>query len=85
MTEVIRFCQSKKAVLMVEEGQPDYLEQNINTILRRHDVQARLHGKDVFFHGRGIYLPVDGGRTAEISAAAGSPAAITVPPLDKEQ
>ena len=47
-TEVVRFCQGKKAVLMVEEGQPDYLEQNINTILRRNDVQTRVHGKDVF-------------------------------------
>ena len=46
--EVVRFCRDKKAVLMVEEGQPDYLEQNINTILRRNDVQTRVHGKDVF-------------------------------------
>ena len=46
--EVVRFCRDKKAVLMVEEGQPDYLEQNVNTILRRNDVQARVHGKDVF-------------------------------------
>ena len=46
--EIIQFCQTKKAVLMVEEGQPDYLEQNINTILRRNDVQTRIHGKDVF-------------------------------------
>ena len=46
--EIIQFCQGKKAVLMVEEGQPDYIEQNLNTILRRNDVQTRIHGKDVF-------------------------------------
>ena len=46
--EVVRFCRGKQAVLLVEEGQPDYLEQNINTILRRNDVQTRVHGKDVF-------------------------------------
>jgi indolepyruvate ferredoxin oxidoreductase alpha subunit len=45
--ELIRFCAGKKAVLVVEEGHPDYLEQAINTILRRADIQTRIHGKDV--------------------------------------
>ncbi|HEV2727755.1 MAG TPA: thiamine pyrophosphate-dependent enzyme, partial [Solirubrobacterales bacterium] len=37
----------KRGVLMIEEGQPDYIEQNLNTILRRADLQTRVHGKDV--------------------------------------
>jgi indolepyruvate ferredoxin oxidoreductase alpha subunit len=45
--EVIRFCQGKKAVLMVEEGQPDYHEQHLNTILGRHGLPTTVHGKDV--------------------------------------
>jgi indolepyruvate ferredoxin oxidoreductase alpha subunit len=45
--EFIRFCTGKKAVLIVEEGQPDYIEQAVNTILRRADIQTRVHGKDV--------------------------------------
>ena len=45
--EFIRFCAGKKAILIVEEGQPDYIEQNVNTILRRADIQTRVHGKDV--------------------------------------
>jgi indolepyruvate ferredoxin oxidoreductase alpha subunit len=45
--EFVRFCAGKKAILIVEEGQPDYIEQAVNTILRRADVQTRLHGKDV--------------------------------------
>ncbi len=45
--EVITFCAEKKAVLIVEEGQPDYIEQAINGILRRHDVGTRMSGKDV--------------------------------------
>jgi len=45
--EIVRFCAGKRAVLMVEEGQPDFLEQNLHTILRRADVQTRVHGKDV--------------------------------------
>ena len=45
--EVVAFAAGKKAVLIVEEGQPEFIEQAVNTILRRADVQARIHGKDV--------------------------------------
>ena len=45
--EVIEFAKSKKAVLLVEEGQPDYIEQNIHAVLRRADVPTKLHGKDL--------------------------------------
>jgi indolepyruvate ferredoxin oxidoreductase, alpha subunit len=34
-------------VLVVEEGQPEYIEQEIATLLRRRDLQTRLHGKDL--------------------------------------
>jgi indolepyruvate ferredoxin oxidoreductase, alpha subunit len=44
--EFVRFCAGKKAILIVEEGQPDYIEQAVNTILRRADIQTRVHGKD---------------------------------------
>src|SRR5262249_24023767 len=30
-----RFCAGKKAILIVEEGQPEFIEQAVNTILRR--------------------------------------------------
>ena len=45
--EWVKFCAGKKAVLVVEEGQPEFIEQAAAQILRRHDVQARLLGKDV--------------------------------------
>ena len=45
--EVIEFAKSNKAVLLVEEGQPDYIEQNIHAVLRRADVPTKLHGKDL--------------------------------------
>jgi indolepyruvate ferredoxin oxidoreductase, alpha subunit len=43
--EIVAFCSTKQAVLIVEEGQPDYIEQAINTILRRRDVNTKLFGK----------------------------------------
>jgi indolepyruvate ferredoxin oxidoreductase, alpha subunit len=45
--EWVRFCAGKKAVLVVEEGQPEFIEQAAAQILRKNDVQARLIGKDV--------------------------------------
>ncbi|HQS00588.1 MULTISPECIES: indolepyruvate ferredoxin oxidoreductase subunit alpha [unclassified Polaromonas] len=45
--EFKRFCAGKRGILLVEEGQPDFIEQNVNTILRRADIQTRVHGKDV--------------------------------------
>src|SRR5262245_59472661 len=43
--EFVRFCAGKKAILIIEEGQPEFIEQAVNTILRRADVQTRVEGK----------------------------------------
>jgi len=45
--EITAFCAGKSAVLVLEEGQPEFIEQEIATILRRADVQTKLHGKDL--------------------------------------
>jgi indolepyruvate ferredoxin oxidoreductase alpha subunit len=60
--EIIDFCKCKSAVLVLEEGQPEFIEQEIATFLRRaaeqpglRDLQAvKLHGKDVM-HMAGEY------------------------------
>ena len=44
-SEVKGFCADKKAVFLIEEGQPEFIEHNINSILRRADVQTALVGK----------------------------------------
>jgi indolepyruvate ferredoxin oxidoreductase alpha subunit len=43
--EVREFCAGKRAVLVVEEGNPDYIEQAVNVELRRADMQTRVCGK----------------------------------------
>jgi len=45
--EVLAFCEGKRAVLMMEEGQPEFIEQTLHTILRRADVSTAVHGKDM--------------------------------------
>jgi indolepyruvate ferredoxin oxidoreductase alpha subunit len=58
--QVADFCAGKKSVLVVEEGQPEYIEQEIATHLRRRDIQTKLHGKDM--------LPMGGEYTVEAIA-----------------
>jgi indolepyruvate ferredoxin oxidoreductase alpha subunit len=56
--EITKFCAGKRAVLIIEEGQPDFLEQNLHTILRKAELSAKIHGKDV--------LPMAGEYTAAV-------------------
>jgi len=56
--EMAAFCAGKSAVLMVEEGAPDFLEQALNTLLRRRDLNTKVSGKDV--------LPMAGEYTAQV-------------------
>ncbi len=56
--QVTDFCVGKRAVLVVEEGQPEYIEQEIATALRRRDIQTPLHGKD--------FLPMAGEYSVEV-------------------
>ncbi len=43
--EITAFCAGKRAVLVVEEGFPDYIEQAVNVELRRADLNTRVLGK----------------------------------------
>ena len=43
--EIREFCAGKRSVLVVEEGNPDYIEQAVNVELRRADIQTRVLGK----------------------------------------
>lgn len=49
--QVAEFALGKRAVFVVEEGQPEYIEQEIATFLRRRDINTPLHGKDLLPSG----------------------------------
>ena len=46
--EFLAFCQGKDHVLVVEEGQPEFIETQLGSFLYRDGSQVRLHGKDIF-------------------------------------
>ena len=57
--EVTAFCEGKRGVLIVEEGQPAYIEDAVQAMLRRAgNTSTALHGKDV--------LPLAGEYTGEV-------------------
>jgi indolepyruvate ferredoxin oxidoreductase alpha subunit len=57
--EIAHFCGSKTSVLIVEEGQPAYIEDAVLAALRRQDINAvKIRGKDV--------LPLAGEYTGEV-------------------
>lgn len=60
--QIKQFCAVRRAVLIVEEGQPEFIEQDIATTLRRADIGTRLHGKDL--------LPMAGECNAEVVLTA---------------
>ena len=58
--EMVAFCLGKKAVLMIEEGAPEYIEQTLHTLLNRRDIQTKVSGKDL--------LPLGGEYSATVLA-----------------
>jgi indolepyruvate ferredoxin oxidoreductase alpha subunit len=56
--EWVRFCAGKRAVLVVEEGQPEFIEQAASQVLRKQDVQTPLLGKGM--------LPMHGEYTVDV-------------------
>jgi indolepyruvate ferredoxin oxidoreductase alpha subunit len=56
--ELVTFCASKDAVLVVEEGQPNYIEQALGAMLYKARGSVRLEGKG--------FLPVAGEYTGDV-------------------
>ena len=57
-SEFLAFCEGKEAVLVVEEGQPEFIEQQLGSYLYRAGSQVKLYGKGV--------LPMAGEYTGQV-------------------
>lgn len=66
-SQILDFCEDKEAVLIVEEGQPNYIEQQIGHMLYKAGKRVTLEGKgmlpmggeytgQVMLHGLGEFL-----------------------------
>ncbi len=59
--EIVEFCEGKSNVLLVEEGQPNYIEQHVQTALRQAGSTTNLMGKGA--------LPAAGEYTSQVLRA----------------
>jgi indolepyruvate ferredoxin oxidoreductase alpha subunit len=46
--EFLTFCEGKDDILIVEEGQPEFIETQLGSFLYRAGASAKLHGKGLF-------------------------------------
>jgi indolepyruvate ferredoxin oxidoreductase, alpha subunit len=58
--QILDFCNQQQSVLLIEEGQPEYIEHEIATQLRRQESPCKLHGKDI--------VPMAGEMSVEVLA-----------------
>jgi len=56
--EVISYAKNFKALLVIEEGQPQYIEQELGLLFHKEEIEVNLAGKDV--------LPMAGEYTSEV-------------------
>ena len=57
-SEFLNFAKDKKGLLVIEEGQPEFIEQGLSTFLLRAKLTTALHGKDM--------LPMAGEYTGQV-------------------
>ncbi len=56
--EFLEFCEGKEALMVVEEGQPEFIEQGLSAMLYRSGVRVKLFGKGL--------LPMAGEYTGQV-------------------
>jgi indolepyruvate ferredoxin oxidoreductase alpha subunit len=68
--EIQQFCAGKRAVLVVEEGQPNFIEEAVLAALRRGDINStRIYGKEVQPGVETGVFPLAGEYTGEVVLA----------------
>ncbi len=87
-SEFLGWAQGKDHILVVEEGQPEFIETQLGSFLYRAGAAARLHGKGIFpMAGEYTGTVMLNGMQAFLKIAAPEmlPAAVRAPNTDKPQ
>jgi indolepyruvate ferredoxin oxidoreductase alpha subunit len=85
-SEFLEFCAGKDHVLIVEEGQPEFIETQLGSLLYRAGSQVKLHGKGLFpmageYTGAVVLNAVEG--FLKQAAPHMLPAAVRAPNIDR--
>ena len=84
--ELLAFAEGKTHLLVIEEGQPEFIEQALGSILYRAESRVKLHGKGAFpMAGEYTGTVMMNGVEAFLKAAAPDmlPAAVRAPNVDR--
>ncbi len=84
--EFLAFCEGKHSVLVVEEGQPEFIETQLGSFLYRARAHTRLYGKGAFpMAGEYTGQVMLDGVTAFLKSAAPDllPATVRAPNIDR--
>ena len=54
--QLLGFLEGKQRVLVLEEGMPSFIEQELKALAYEHGSSARIHGKDMVA-AQGEYVP----------------------------
>ncbi len=54
--QLVSFLEGKERVLVLEEGMPSFIEQELKALAYEHGITTRIHGKDVVA-AQGEYVP----------------------------
>jgi indolepyruvate ferredoxin oxidoreductase alpha subunit len=84
--EFLDFCAGKDRILIVEEGQPEFIETQLGSFLYRAGSQVKLHGKGLFpmageYTGAVMLNAVEG--FLKVAAPGMLPAAVRAPNVDR--
>ncbi|KAF0115099.1 MAG: indolepyruvate ferredoxin oxidoreductase alpha subunit [Rhodobacteraceae bacterium] len=84
--EFLEFCEGKDHVLIVEEGQPEFIETQLGSFLYRAESRTKLHGKGLFpmageYTGAVMLTAVEG--FLKQAAPHMLPAAVRAPNVDR--
>ncbi|MDP3264698.1 MAG: indolepyruvate ferredoxin oxidoreductase subunit alpha [Tabrizicola sp.] len=85
-SEFLAFAQNKHSVLVIEEGQPEFIETQLGSFLYRAGSHVRLHGKGMFpMAGEYTGQVMLDGISAFLKAAAPDllPATVRAPNMDR--
>jgi indolepyruvate ferredoxin oxidoreductase, alpha subunit len=93
-SQILAFCEGKEAVLIVEEGQPNYIEQQIGLMLYQAGRSVKLEGKgmlpmggeytgQVMVDGLGAFFAAHAPATLPVAKTASNDVPILIPDLSK--
>ncbi len=64
--EITVFCREKKAVFVIEEGEPNFIEEEVTGIVHKAGLSCEVYGKNDPTSPRKGFVPMTGGLSTEV-------------------